>query len=278
MKHTPAGTLQGDNAGQLAGGDLTSYEELITRVRDRADTEANETAENAARAVVGVVTAQLPRREADDLAAALPPRLRDAARDTDPETAATDAANLVDGVAARLQQDRDRARYLLQAVLSALGDDQPDLMERVARSLPGSLGELSGAPVANAEPISSRRLTDDEVAQELRPLTGWTGDSRRIRRTVVAPREWQGRLTEQVRHHPRRPLHLELIVRPAGQLAHRAKLGSARIGFSSTGLGRSHVRWPFRSPRQDPVCSSSSAPGCPAPARHRRGGSSTPPR
>lgn len=176
---------------------MTGYEDLITRIRDRAGIDNNETAERAARGAVATITGYLPADETRQLADALPPRLADAVRHRE-QTDATDAAGLVDDLARQLQEDRERARYLLQGVLSALQDAEPALADRLREALPGALGELSGAPVATAEPISSRRLTDDEVAQELRTMPTWTGDSRRIQRTVTVPPERRDMLVDQV--------------------------------------------------------------------------------
>lgn len=176
---------------------MVGYEELITRIRSRAGIDDNETAERAARGAVATITGYLPADETRQLADALPPRLADAVRHRE-QTDATDAAGLVDDLARQLQEDRERARYLLQGVLSALQDAEPALADRLREALPGALGELSGAPVATAEPISSRRLTDDEVAQELRTMAAWTGDSRRIQRTVTVPPERRDMLVDQV--------------------------------------------------------------------------------
>lgn len=176
---------------------MTGYEELISRVRERAGVDSNESAERAARAAVETVTGYLPAAETQLLVDALPRRLRDAARQEQDDSEA-DAADLVDDLARRLEENPERARYLLQGVLSALHDDQPGVVDRLRQSLPGALGEPAGTPVATAEPISSRRLTDGEVEQELGALPAWTGDSRRIRRTVSVPPDRRDMLIDQV--------------------------------------------------------------------------------
>lgn len=176
---------------------MTGYEELISRIRERAGVDTNQSAERAARAAVATVTGYLAAAETQPLVDALPRRLRDAAHE---DELGGDArpADIVDDLARRLEESPERARYLLQGVLSALYDDQPDLVNRLRDSLPGALGEPAGAPVATAEPISSHRLTDAEVERELGALPAWTGDSRRIRRTVAVPPDRRDMLIDQV--------------------------------------------------------------------------------
>lgn len=192
---------------------MIGYEDLIARIRGRAGIGDNATAEKAARAAVSTVTGYLPADESRYVADTLPPRLSGAvhrpergeatdvtdAADAADATDATDAAGLVDDLARRLHEDRDRARYLLQGVVSALQDAEPALVDRLQEALPGALGELAGAPVATAEPISSRRLTHEEVAQELRRLAAWTGDAHRIQRAVTVPPDRRDMLIDQVR-------------------------------------------------------------------------------
>lgn len=177
---------------------LIGYQDLVTRIRSRAGIDSNDAAETAARGVVTTVTGYLPAEETRRLADALPPRLADAVASGE-GSSETNAAGLVDDLARRLREDRERARYLLQGVLSAIQDAEPEVADRLRQALPGGLGELAGAPVATAEPLGSRRLTDDEVAQELATMAAWTGDSHRIQRTVTVPPERRDMLIDQVR-------------------------------------------------------------------------------
>ncbi len=186
---------------------MTAYAELITRIRDRTGIETNDEAERAARTVVDAVAGQLPDRGArEELATYLPARLRDAAYpQQSPDDAAqsaqsTQPAEFVTVVAERLGWQHERARYVIQGVFSALGDDQPQLMGRVRQWMPGALGEQAGsmAPVADTAPDTGRQLTEEEVASELSTLAGWTGNAHRIHRTVSLPPEWVQPLIEQV--------------------------------------------------------------------------------
>lgn len=95
----------------------------------------------------------------------------------------------------------EQARLRAQAVLSALADQEPDLVAGLhlpdeVRALfdpPGAGGGVYG-PTGHAAP-----LTAGEVAAALETLPDWTGDTRGLRRTIVLPPDNLERVLARVR-------------------------------------------------------------------------------
>ena len=115
--------------------------------------------------------------------------------------------------------DPERARYVAQAVLSLIAEEEPAVAETLRAELPDEFGDLFTPPPARsrgeaaAPPASSATpapagLTREEVEGALEELPGWTGDEHRIRRTVSLPaevaddvRDRIARVEEQMNHH-----------------------------------------------------------------------------
>jgi 4a-hydroxytetrahydrobiopterin dehydratase len=115
--------------------------------------------------------------------------------------------------------DPERARYVAQAVLSLIAEDEPAVAETLRGELPDDFGDLFTPPPAHsrregAAPSASPAtpvpagLTREEVEGALEELPGWTGDEQRIRRTVSLPaevaddvRDRIARVQEQMNHH-----------------------------------------------------------------------------
>jgi pterin-4a-carbinolamine dehydratase len=134
-----------------------------------------------------------------------------------PATPVESGAALVRAVSSASGCPGERARFYTQAVLSTLADAEPEVAEVVARRLPDSQDLFSPVdqgvpPVGSGVPIdlTPRLLEPDEVERELGRLTGWEGDQRRLRRTVVLPpdrvrplRDAVGRAEVEMNHHAR---------------------------------------------------------------------------
>lgn len=113
----------------------------------------------------------------------------------------------------------ERARYVAQAVLSLIAEEEPSVAETLRAELPDEFGDLftpppalsrregAAPPVSLATPVPAG-LTREEVEAALEELPGWTGDEHRIRRTVSLPaevaddvRDRIARVEEQMNHH-----------------------------------------------------------------------------
>jgi pterin-4a-carbinolamine dehydratase/uncharacterized protein (DUF2267 family) len=115
--------------------------------------------------------------------------------------------------------DPERARYVAQAVLSLIAEEEPAVAETLRAELPDEFGDLftppparsrreaAAPPASPASPVPAG-LTLEEVEGALEELPGWTGDEHRIRRTVSLPaevaddvRDRIARVEEQMNHH-----------------------------------------------------------------------------
>jgi pterin-4a-carbinolamine dehydratase/uncharacterized protein (DUF2267 family) len=115
--------------------------------------------------------------------------------------------------------DPERARYVAQAVLSLIAEEEPAVAETLRAELPDEFGDLftppparsrredAAPPASLATPVPAG-LTREEVEGALEELPGWTGDEHRIRRTVSLPaevadevRDRIARVEEQMNHH-----------------------------------------------------------------------------
>ncbi|GDY28448.1 DUF2267 domain-containing protein [Gandjariella thermophila] len=85
----------------------------------------------------------------------------------------------------------EQARYRAQAVLTALVEQEPELLDRL--HVPDDLRDLvrdAGAGGGITGPTGhTARLTDDEVRRELSRLPDWSGDSGGLSRTLALPPE-----------------------------------------------------------------------------------------
>ncbi|RJL30323.1 DUF2267 domain-containing protein [Bailinhaonella thermotolerans] len=111
-----------------------------------------------------------------------------------------DEAGFVRAVSLLGRRPPEQARLRAQAVLSALVEQEPKLVEELRvppgiRPLfepPSAGGGLTG-PVGGAAP-----LTEEEVRAGLEGLPDWTGDCHGIRRTLTLPEDQLDRVLERV--------------------------------------------------------------------------------
>jgi uncharacterized protein (DUF2267 family)/pterin-4a-carbinolamine dehydratase len=104
--------------------------------------------------------------------------------------------------------DPERARYVAQATLSLIAEEDPEVAATLRAELPDEFGDLFAPPAGRPpgqraaaretppaetpepdEPDEPVPLTREEVEGALENLPGWTGDEHRIRRTVSLPAE-----------------------------------------------------------------------------------------
>jgi len=118
--------------------------------------------------------------------------------------------------------DPARARYVAQATLSLIAEEDPEVATTLRAELPDEFGDLFAPPAGRPpgqraaprepaetpEPDEPVPLSREEVEGALENLPGWTGDEHRIRRTVSLPaevaddvRDRIARVEEEVGHH-----------------------------------------------------------------------------
>lgn len=169
------------------------HQEFLGGVATRAGLERTDDAREGATAALAALASHLPADDRDALAAALPTLLnREAGLDDGPEPAAGDSP--VETITRRTGWTPERARYVLVAVVEELAAEDPDLGERLRRTLPDDLRPTGGpalppdAPAAGAEG-RPQPVDQDTVDRALARLTDWTGDLTGIVRTIALPPE-----------------------------------------------------------------------------------------
>ena len=125
----------------------------------------------------------------------LPTQLATLVRESAPLRRDEDKTLFLQTVASELDTSPERARWLAQAVLSALADQDAPTAETVRSQLPEDFLDLFAAPgdgpppdrAATAAIPGPTDLTAEEVSAALAALPGWTGDVRGLERTVGLP-------------------------------------------------------------------------------------------
>lgn len=169
------------------------HQEFLGGVATRAGLDRTDDAREGAAAALAALAAHLPADDRDALAAALPTLLtREAGLDDAPAPAA--GGSPVETVVRRTGWTPERARYVLVAVVEELAAEDPDLGERLRRTLPDDLRPSGGpalppdAPAAGAEG-RPQPVDQDTVDRALARLTDWSGDVTGIVRTIELPAE-----------------------------------------------------------------------------------------
>jgi pterin-4a-carbinolamine dehydratase len=196
---------------------VIQYQTFIETAGSQAETADSDESRRAVEAVIGAVAGALDEPDRGRLAGALPRTLRDAADVSGPAARVEDEADVVRDVSNRTGCPPQQARRYTHAVLATLSDAEPELAQVIARQLP--LGEDLFEPIikgvtprssGESSQLTPRLLERDDVARELGRLTGWEGDERRLRRTVVLPadrvrplRDAVGRAEQEMTHHAR---------------------------------------------------------------------------
>jgi pterin-4a-carbinolamine dehydratase/uncharacterized protein (DUF2267 family) len=196
---------------------MLEYQGLMSALQSRAGLQDTERARAGAESALEVIAGWLDPTDRQRLADALPSRVGSlvlrSARQVD------DAPQLLREVAAAVQEPPERALYLVQALLSALADEEPEVAGLVRQRVPADVADLFTAPgggppperAASAATDLATELTEAEVATALQRLPGWTGDTHRLSRTVVLPEGLGQRALDRIaaaqqemNHHARR--------------------------------------------------------------------------
>lgn len=165
------------------------YRELLHAISDTTNVDS-QTARAMAEATLSALARRLGHVDRSRLLRALPTELRDDFPVFD-EPRHWDEASFVKEISALSRQPVERVRFNAQAVLAALAEQEPDLVAGL--TLPEQVRELF-TPLRPGGRVSGARghqapLTDDEVAEALRRLPYWSGDTRRLVRVVELPEE-----------------------------------------------------------------------------------------
>ncbi len=173
---------------------VVQYQQFVDGVMARADLDTAERARDAAVDVLQHVALRLDEVDRRQLATVVPPKIRDG---VDWDGATREGANLLDDVAASSGETVERARYLVGGVLSELRVEETALAESLRHRLPDEFAPLFSAPGGGPPPHWGTAGSDDrprpldatELARALDDLVDWSGDTRKISRTVSLPRD-----------------------------------------------------------------------------------------
>jgi uncharacterized protein (DUF2267 family)/pterin-4a-carbinolamine dehydratase len=195
---------------------VLAHREFLEAVADRAGLDRPDAAKRPAESVLVAVARRLDDTGRQVLGSALPSQLATLVRDSVPLRRDEGKTPFLETVASQLDASPERARFLAQAVLSALADQDPATAETVRSELPEDFQDLFAAPgdgpppdrAATAALPEPTDLTEEEVAAALAALPGWTGDVRGLTRTVVLPpgigqefRDRISRVERSMNHH-----------------------------------------------------------------------------
>lgn len=174
------------------------YRELIQSASARAG-RPFDLGRVAGEATIIVLTRVLDAEDRQRLLAAVPTELRD-----DQVTATWarpgDLAEFLGQVATIAGRTPEQARHDAQAVLSALAEQDPELVGSL--DLPPYLADLLGPPPVGGGVVgpaaSTPPLTDDQTRQALSRLRRWSGDRRALSRTIWLPPDNLDRVLRRV--------------------------------------------------------------------------------
>lgn len=187
---------------------MITHERLVETVATEARLDRTEEAAQVARTVLADLSLHLDMPRRRQLRQALPPAERDAAYAVVPSRTGGLPAFLQE-IGEHLDAPPERAYHLARTVLSTLGAHDPELAAVIGRHLPPDVAELLAQPAGDAarrHPLTSApaRLDPQEVSTALGRRPAWSGDSRRLTRTVGLPsdriRPLLHRVAQDTRH------------------------------------------------------------------------------
>jgi len=180
-----------DDSVNPVGTDVAviGYRDLVSEVGRRAGVDF-EQARAAAGATVTALARALDEADRQRLLDAVPGQLCDE-RSLAAGNRSRDLPGFLDEVARLTHRSPEQARYQAQATLSALVEQDRQLIESL--DLPEALRDLLGPPPAGGGLVdpagATAALTDEELRAALDDLPYWSGDRRRLVRTIELPSE-----------------------------------------------------------------------------------------
>lgn len=174
---------------------MVAHREFLEAVAERAALDHPDAAKRPAKSVLVCVARRLDDTGRNALGSTLPTQLATPVRESVPLRQGEEKTLFLQTVASELDASPQRARFLAQAVLSALVDHDAPTAETVRRKLPEDFLELFVAPGEGPPPTRAATaalpeptdLTAEEVSAALAALPGWTGDVHALERVVVLP-------------------------------------------------------------------------------------------
>ena len=174
---------------------MVAHRELLEAIAARAGLDPPDAARRPAESVLVGVARRLDDPGRAVLGSMLPSHLATLVRDSAPLHRNAGRTPFLETVASELDIPPERARFLAQAVLSALADRDSPAAEAVRGQLPEDFEDLFAAPgdgpppdrAATAALPEPTDLTAEEVAAAVASLPGWTGDVHALERTVDLP-------------------------------------------------------------------------------------------
>jgi pterin-4a-carbinolamine dehydratase len=174
---------------------VLAHREFLAAIAVRAGFDRPDEAKRPAESVLVGVARRLDHGGRERLGSTLPSQLAGLVAGSSPLHRNAGRTPFLETAASELGTSPERARFLAQAVLSALADQDAPTAEAVRSQLPEDFADLFAAPgdgpppdrAATAALPEPTDLTDEEVAAAIASLPGWTGDARALERTVVLP-------------------------------------------------------------------------------------------
>jgi pterin-4a-carbinolamine dehydratase len=165
---------------------MIKYQELISSAAQRINIELAD-ARAAADATIEALARSATQENRRRLSEAVPGLLRPADKDT--QASVRDAQGFVQTVASLTQRPAEQARYRAQAVLAALAESEPELVDALA--LPDDIKALATDPPVGGGIVGPEGgpapLTPDEVAAALVHFPDWSGGTSGLRRSISLP-------------------------------------------------------------------------------------------
>jgi pterin-4a-carbinolamine dehydratase/uncharacterized protein (DUF2267 family) len=195
---------------------VVAHRELLEAIATRAGLDRPDAARGPAECVLVGVARRLDGPGRVAFGSTLPSHLATLVHDSAPLRRDEGRGPFLQTVASELDTSPERARFLTQAVLSALADRDSGTAEAVRSQLPEDFGDLFDAPGGGPPPETAATaalpeptdLTAEEVAAAVASLPGWTGDVRALERTVGFPpgigqelRDRIARVEQEMSHH-----------------------------------------------------------------------------
>jgi uncharacterized protein (DUF2267 family)/pterin-4a-carbinolamine dehydratase len=201
------------------------HKALVHAVAKRSGRDDLERVEREVESVLAGVARRVGVEARARLAAVLPRGLAKIVTESTTPVEDPSLASFLATVSSVPDDDPERARYVAQATLSLIAEEDPEVAATLRAELPDEFGELFAPPAGRPpgqraaareppeapetpEPDQPVPLTREEVEGALENLPGWTGDEHRIRRTVTLPaevaddvRDRIARAEEEVHHH-----------------------------------------------------------------------------
>ncbi len=164
---------------------MIKYQELISSAARRINAEWDD-ARAAADATIEALALSTTQENRRRLSAAVPGLL---GPDGDTQARVRDAQGFVQTVASLTHRPAEQARHRAQAVLAALAESEPDLVDSL--ELPDDIKALATDPAVGGGIVGPgggpAPLTPDEVAAALADFPDWSGDTSGLRRTISLP-------------------------------------------------------------------------------------------